>query len=140
MKSHQEFSDLVGRIYDCALDTTLWTEVLGEITDAVGGVMADLVISHPLERKQAFAALYNWPDDLPALAMANAPINPGLPLGLTAPLCHVFCSSRDLDIEAFHRSRFWQACYAGRGLYDYVVAPVTRTITSFATWGVVGSD
>jgi DNA-binding CsgD family transcriptional regulator len=52
----------------------------------------------------------------------------------------VFCSSRDLDIEAFHRSRYWQNCLAGRGLYDYVVTPITRTVTRFSTWGVIGSE
>ena len=140
MKPDEAFSSLIGRIYDCALDTSLWPVVLGEITGALGGVMADLIVSHPLERTQTFAALYNWPEDMVVLALANAPINPGLPLGLTAPLCEVFCSTRNLDIEAFHRSRFWQTCYAGRGLYDYVVAPVTRTVTSFTTWGVIGSE
>ncbi|MBM1170919.1 helix-turn-helix transcriptional regulator [Microvirga arabica] len=140
MKPDEAFSDLIGRIYDCALDTSLWPTALGEITEALGGVMADLVVSHPLERTQKFTILYNWPKDQIALAQANAPINPGLSLGLTAPLCKVFCSSRDLDIEAFHRSRYWQNCFAGRGLYDYVVTPITRTVTSFSTWGVVGSE
>jgi DNA-binding CsgD family transcriptional regulator len=55
-------------------------------------------------------------------------------------LCQVFCSTRDLDIEAFHRSRYWQACFAGRGFYDYVVSPVTRTVTSFSTWGIIGGE
>lgn len=140
MKPDEAFSDLIGRIYDCALDTSQWERALEEITNTLGGVMADLIVSHPLEGRQTFAALYNWPDDMIAAAMANAPINPGLPLGLTVPLGRVFCSSRDLDIEAFHRSRFWQNCFAGRGIYDYVVSPVTRTVTSFATWGVCGSE
>jgi DNA-binding CsgD family transcriptional regulator len=75
-----------------------------------------------------------------ALAVANVQINPVLSFGLTAPLCQVLCSTRDLDIEAFHRSRYWQACFAGRGLYDYVVAPLTRTVTSVSSWGVIGSE
>jgi DNA-binding CsgD family transcriptional regulator len=140
MKPDKAFSDLISRIYDCALDATSWPAALGEITEALDGIMADLIVSHPLERTQRVAAFHNWPEDMVALARANAPINPGLPLGLTVPLCQVFCSSRDFDIEAFHRGRYWQACYAGRGLYDYVVAPVTRTVTSFSTWGVISSE
>jgi DNA-binding CsgD family transcriptional regulator len=138
MKPDEAFSDLIGRIYDCALDTSLWPEALGEITDALGGTMADLVVSHPLERKQVTAALYNWPDDLHALVQANAAINPGLAVGLTAPLCEPLCNTR--DFQSVHRSRYWQNCFAGRSLYDYVVTPLTRTVTSFATWGVVGSE
>jgi DNA-binding CsgD family transcriptional regulator len=140
MKPDEAFSDLIGRIYDCTLDTSLWPKALEEITDALGGVMADLIVSHPLERTQHVAALHNYPEEVLSLAVAHASINPGLPLGLTMPLCQVFCSTRDLDIEAFHRSRYWQACFAGRGLYDYVVSPVTRTVTSFSTWGIIGSE
>jgi hypothetical protein len=39
MKTDEAFSTLVGRIYDCALDTFLWPEVLGAITHAVNGRM-----------------------------------------------------------------------------------------------------
>jgi hypothetical protein len=140
MKPDEAFSALVGRIYDCALDSSLWPEVLGEITQAIGGKMADMIVSHPLERTQRIAALYNWPDELVALAQANAHINPGLPLGLTAPLCEPLCSTRDLDIQAFHSSRYWTSCYAGRGLYDYIVVPFQRTVTTVATWGVIGDE
>jgi len=140
MKPDEAFSDLVGKIYDCALDTSLWPEVLGKITNALGGAMADLTVSDPLKRQQVYAAHYNFPKDMIEKALANAPINPGLPLGLTAPLLKVFCSSRDLDIEAFHRSLYWRNCYAGRGLYDYVVTPVSRSVTTFRTRGVVGSE
>ncbi|MEZ0167490.1 helix-turn-helix transcriptional regulator [Microvirga sp. TS319] len=140
MKPDEAFSDLVGHVYDCALDRSLWPAVLRKIAEALGGTMADLMVSHPLERTQKLAAHYNWPEDMMTLAVVNAAINPGLPLGLTAPLGQVVCSTRDVDIEAFHRSRYWQACYAGRGLYDYVVTPITRTVTTFATWGVIGSE
>ena len=140
MQPDEAFSDLIGHIYDCALDATLWTDVLGEITEALGGTAADVIVSDPLTRTQRITAYYNWPEDQVALWFANTSINPTLPLGLTAPLCQVFCSTRDLDIKAFHRSRYWQNCFAGRGLYDYVVTPVTRTVTTFASWGVTGSE
>jgi len=38
MKPDEAFSDLTGRIYDCALDTPQWPVVLGEITQALGGI------------------------------------------------------------------------------------------------------
>jgi hypothetical protein len=38
MKPDEAFSDLIGRIYGCALDTALWPVVLGEITQALGGI------------------------------------------------------------------------------------------------------
>ena len=53
MRPDQAFSDLIGQIYDCALDPSLWPTVLGEITHAIGGTMADMVVSHPLEGAQS---------------------------------------------------------------------------------------
>jgi DNA-binding CsgD family transcriptional regulator len=138
MKPDEAFSDLIGRIYDCALDTALWPVVLGEITEVLGGVMADLIVSHPLERTQTYALHYNWPDDQLALALANAHINPALPLGLVYPLCEPVCSTR--DFPDFHQTRYWKICFAGRGLHDYIAAAITRTVTSFSSWGVIGSE
>jgi DNA-binding CsgD family transcriptional regulator/PAS domain-containing protein len=138
MKPDEAFSDLIGRIYECALDTSLWPAVLGQITAALGGIMADLIVSHPLEPRQVTAALYNWPDELVVLVQANAPINPGLPVGLTAPLCEPLCTTR--DFRDLHRSRYWKTCFAGLGLYDYVTVPITRTVTSFGSWGIVGDE
>src|SRR5690349_11835248 len=69
MKPDEAFSDLIGSIYDCALDMSLWPATLGEITEALGGVMADLIVSHPLERAQTYAVHYNWPEDQLALAI-----------------------------------------------------------------------
>jgi DNA-binding CsgD family transcriptional regulator len=138
MKPDEAFSDLIGRIYDCALDTSLWPTALGEITEALGGDMADLIVSHPLERTQRYAVHYNWPEDQLALAIIHAPINPGLPLGLVYPLCEPVCTTR--DFPDFHQTRYWKMCFAGRGLYDYVAASVTRTVTTFSSWGVVGSE
>ncbi|WP_201863601.1 helix-turn-helix transcriptional regulator [Microvirga soli] len=138
MKPDEAFSDLIGRIYDCALDTHLWPTVLGEIAGALGGIMGDLTVVHPLEPKFAVAAVYNWPDELVERVAASAPINPTLSIGLTAPLCEPLCTTR--DYPELHQSRYWRICFAERGLYDYVLAPLTRTVTSFSSWGVVGSE
>jgi DNA-binding CsgD family transcriptional regulator len=138
MKPDEAFSDLVGRIYDCALDAALWPTVLGEITEALGGAIGDLVVIHPLEPRLIAAAVYKWPDELVELVQARAQINPTLPIGLTAPLCEPLCTTR--DYPDLHQSRYWRDCFAGRGLYDYVLAPLTRTVTSFSSWGVAGSE
>jgi DNA-binding CsgD family transcriptional regulator len=138
MKPDEAFSDLIGRIYDCALDTSLWPTVLGEIAEALGGLMGDLTVVHPLEPRFIVAAVHNWPDELVERVAASAPINPTLSIGLTAPLCEPLCTTR--DYPALHQSRYWRHCFAGRGLYDYVLAPLTRTVTSFSSWGVVGNE
>jgi DNA-binding CsgD family transcriptional regulator/PAS domain-containing protein len=138
MKPDEAFSDLIGRIYDCALDTSVWPTVLGEITQALGGIMGDLTVVHPLEPRMIVAAVHNWPDDLVERVQASSPINPTLSIGLTAALCEPLCTSR--DYPDLHQSRYWRNCFTDRDVYDYVLAPLTRTVTSFSSWGVVGSE
>ena len=49
MDQREQLSALIGRIYDAALDSTLWTDVLMGITEFVGGQTAGLS-SIPLSR------------------------------------------------------------------------------------------
>ncbi len=139
MMSKESFSALIGRIYDCALDPALWTDALAEITDVLRGEMADLGVQDPLAGTHVLAADYGWPEDLKQRVMANQHLNPGASLGLIVPLCEPICTTRDLDIDAFHSSSYWNACFAGLDYYDYVTAAISRTATSFAWWGVLGS-
>lgn len=138
MQTDSELSELIGHIYDCALDTTLWPAVLGLITRAVGGKMGDMIVSDAVAREQRIVALHNWPDDLAAITHASSSIHPLLPLGLTAPLDQPICIARDLDLDAFHASRYWATCFADRDIYDYLVVPLSRTVVTFASWGVLG--
>src|SRR3954468_23478637 len=130
----EAFSNLIGRIYDCALDPGQWSSVLAEITEVVRGEMADLGVQNPLTGTIRLAAFHNWPDDLRERVMAHQHLNPSAPLGLVLPLCEPACTSRDLDIDAYHSSRFWKACFSGSDYYDYLTAVITRKATSFGWW------
>jgi len=140
MKLDAAFSGLVGRVYDCALDMSLWTNVLGEITEAVGGAMTHVISADPLQGRQDFVLCWNMPEDLAALVLENAPLNPTLPFGLTLPLCEPTCATRYIDIDAFHRSRYWTTCFADRGYYDCIAAPLTRTVSTFTAIGIFGDE
>lgn len=139
MKPDEAFSNLVGRVYDCALDVSLWTSVLGEISESIGGAMATVISADPIQGRQTFAAAWNQPPDLAELMRANASLNPTLPFGLTMPLCEPTCMTRHIDVAAFHRSRYWITCFADRGYYDCLAGALTRTVTTFTALGIFGS-
>ncbi|HEY8567181.1 MAG TPA: LuxR C-terminal-related transcriptional regulator [Beijerinckiaceae bacterium] len=138
MTPDQAFSDLIGRIYDCALDTSRWPEALGEIVGLLRGELGDLTVIHPLTGTFKVAALHNWSDDLLRRMQENMPINPAAPLVLTAAIDEPMCTSRDLDIEAFHNSRYWKQSFGDTDYYDYLTAVISRTPTSGGVWGVFG--
>lgn len=140
MRPEQEFSDLIGRIYDSALDSSQWPNVLARIADELDAAMADLSVVDPLNGTGVIAAFYNWPQDLLILAMENFNISPARGTILTAPLLEPMCTSRHLDIVAFHNSRYWRTCFAERGYYDYLVTGLTRQATRLSSWGVLGTE
>jgi DNA-binding CsgD family transcriptional regulator len=51
----EDYSDLVGRIYDAALDPQLWPETLERVAAAVGATAAGLMLTDPI--RQRFAAV-----------------------------------------------------------------------------------
>jgi DNA-binding CsgD family transcriptional regulator len=140
MKPDREFSDLIGRIYDCALDSDLWPAVLARITEALDGVMGDVSVVDPLRGTGRIAAFHNWPQDVLEQAVAHFGISPARGAVLTLPLLEPICTSRHLDIEAFHNSRYWKTCFAGRGYYDYLVTVLSRKATRLSGWGVLGTE
>jgi DNA-binding CsgD family transcriptional regulator len=139
MQLDEASSALIGRIYDCSLDPRLWPAVLAEIADVIRGETAHLITINPLAGTFQIAALHNWPEDMRKQVRANAHLDPVMPVGLTAPLCEPKCCTRDFDLGALHNSRYWKACFDGRGFFDYLVTSIARRVTSFGVWGSFGS-
>lgn len=140
MRADPAFSDLIGRVYDCALDVSRWPGVLEELTAIVRGTMAEIAIYNPINNQSEIAAHWGWPDDLLKLVQDNMHLNPIAPLGLVLPLLEPVCKSRDVYMpsEAFHASIYWKKCFANRDHFDYLTTPLTRSTTQFGFWGVSG--
>jgi DNA-binding CsgD family transcriptional regulator/PAS domain-containing protein len=130
---------LVGRIHDCALDAQRWPEVLAELTEVLRGAMADLTVVDPTAHRLHVQALHNWPHGLVERVQRQQHLNPTLGRSATAVLNEPLCSSRDLDIDAFHRTEYWQRCFGDGDYHDYLVVLVARSATLGSSWGVLGS-
>ena len=66
------------------------------------------------------------------------PINPAAPAAMTVPLMEPLCSSRDLDIEAFHNSRYWQTLLRGPRLLRLSCHRPHAECPQLSSWGVLG--
>jgi DNA-binding CsgD family transcriptional regulator len=102
--------------------------------------MADLSAVDPIAGTSRMAAFHNWPPDVRELAASHFSLSPTRGAALTEPLLEPRCSSRHLDIEAFHNSRYWKTCFAGRGYYDYIVTGLSRKVSRVSYWGVMGGE
>jgi len=80
LSGENEVLDLVGAIYDAALDATLWPDILNRIGDAVGGPEVIFGVYDPTTGLSNLLAPRIDPT-LVASLMEWAPRNPLLPLG-----------------------------------------------------------
>ncbi len=101
--------------------------------------MADLVVIDPAAHSVHVQALHNWPLGMVERVQSQQHLNPALARAATAVLNEPMCSSRDLDIDAFHRSEYWQRCFGDGDYHDYLVVMVARSATLGSSWGVLGS-
>ena len=85
MQFDNEFSDLVGLIYDCALDQSLWRSVLEQICNEMDGYMADLTVFDAVSGETRLVTTFNMEDAFLEIVARNAHLHPLLPMGLVAP-------------------------------------------------------
>jgi DNA-binding CsgD family transcriptional regulator len=111
-----EFSALIGRTYDAALDTTLWTEVLTGIAEFVGGHAAALLSKNNKhgnvyfqagvepEYMRRYSEIYSYFDPQSTLAFFDA---------------EQIVSTADLvPYDELQAGRFYRECAEPRGFVD----------------------
>ena len=119
-----EVVDLVGAIYDAALDATLWPDVLNRIGDAVGGPEILFGVYDPA------TGLSNmlWPRIDPVLIgslMDWAPRNPLLPLGIGQAPGKVFTVGDFITSDEFTATDFYNEWWRPAG---YDTEPLTTNL------------
>lgn len=140
MLSEKELSDLIGQIYDCALDKSRWPATVGSICEAMGGLRAELSVLNTLSGNYDIMAVHGWPPALLEIVLANMHVNPFISLGLVMPLAEPFCVSRDYGLAEMRRTPYWSRVIKGLGTGDFVILPLKRTVANLAYLGVSVSD
>jgi DNA-binding CsgD family transcriptional regulator len=97
--------DLVGAIYDAALDASRWSDVLARIGDAVGGPHILFGLYDPVSGLSNLLSPRIDPE-LVAQLFAWAPRNPLLPLGIGQPPGKVFTIGDFITEDEFTASAF----------------------------------
>ncbi len=116
--------DLVGAIYDAALDAALWPEVLNRIGDAVGSPEVIFGIYDPTTGLSNLLAPRINPE-LVASLMDWAPRNPLLPLGIGQVPGKVFTVGNFITAEQFTGSDFYNEWWLPAG---YDTEPLTTNL------------
>jgi DNA-binding CsgD family transcriptional regulator/PAS domain-containing protein len=133
----QTLSDLIGDVYDAALDQRLWPDVLDRAADFVGGVGATLFskdaaaqlgdIHYAVGIEQRYKQLY---------LDKYVTLDPTTTGQFFAEVEEPVATADLIPYEQFTETRFYQEWVRPQGLVDFVTAILDKSATSVAMFGV----
>lgn len=138
MSDSSRLLELVGDVYDAALDAELWPDVLQKSCAFVGGSMANL-FSHDSIRNSA-NRFYSWGDDphYSRLYMEKyAALNPLFPAGMFFPTGQIYGQADIIPHAELQQSRFYKEWMKPQGYIDFVGCNLEKSATSVAPLAVI---
>ncbi len=131
-----DFSAIISRIYDCAMEPQHWPSALAEICDTMDGICAEILSFDAMTTQVRQSFRHGWPDDLWQRTSHHSRLNPGVPIVLVSPLGEPVWGERDYGFEAFSASLYYRLCLAEAGHRDYIHVPMVRNVSEITGWGV----
>ena len=133
-----ELLDLVGCIYDCAIEPNHWSVALERITRLVGGLCAGIYIQDPIKRQTRFLHEWNTNEHYQRLYYEKyAALNPMLTSGWFAEIDEPITQVGFLGESEWVQSVAYKEWAAPQGLYDSVGVTLVRTSNVYAQIAVL---
>jgi DNA-binding CsgD family transcriptional regulator len=130
----EQVSELIGLIYDAALDRNLWERVLEDTCSYVEGMTSALMMQDSAQGTAQF--YFQWggnPDYIQSYNETYVKLSPVLvPTLLYAKVGGVLSTSDLLPYDEFLASRFYQEWAAPQGIVDALAATLDKSATSYA--------
>ena len=134
------FEDLIGSIYEAALDPKAVPEVLQRLLALCGGVWSPLTIL-PTNgaRLVSFQNAEADPDHVALFTQRylSAETNPSVPLLLSAPSGSVLLRERYYSDSEFERFEMYQEVYRPIGAHDSLGIPVLKSAACIVAFGLL---
>jgi DNA-binding CsgD family transcriptional regulator len=130
-------SNLIGDIYDAALDPQLWTRVLEGSCSFVGGFSAVLYWHDAATERSAILHSFNQnPHYLQLYFEKYLPMNPMFPAAIFMEPGLVHTSDDLVPREEFNKTRFYREWCKPQGIVDALAANLERGLTSSALFNI----
>jgi DNA-binding CsgD family transcriptional regulator len=138
MDEAEEVSQLIGDVYDAALDAAAWPQVLEKTCHYVQGVASVLLSQDSAHKNAEFH--FSWGDD-PEFTRSYqdtyVKLSPLLlPMVLSVQTGEVTANSDVLPIEQFVATRFYKEWAQPQGYLDSVWATLNKSMTGYAALAV----
>ena len=138
----EEVSQLIGDIYDAALDPGLWVNALERTCTYVGGVAAALQSHDVLQKSACF--YFSWndnPEYTKAYIETYAKLNPAIvPALIQTPVGQVSTFLDFVPLEQYRATRLYKEWSAPQGYIDAIQAVLDKSAISFAAATVMRHD
>lgn len=137
MDDHSRRLEIVGSIYDAALDARVWPTALKRLADFVGGTSATLLYGDPASGAAAIWATTPFDDgDVAAYNQHYFLTDVRLHAALRAPVGTIVTNSSALSHQNFVRTEFYSDFLSRLDLLDILGTVLLRDEGAFASLGI----
>src|SRR5262249_16172744 len=125
-------SKLIGNIYDCALDPSLWPQALEEIGKLIGAPQVMVFAHEPLTQKAVYSQLWGVdPGQIAADGEKYAAINPFMSAGWHTQIDEPVRMRTYMDPQEFRLTRFYKEYVCHTNLFDFAGATIQKSAQRF---------
>jgi len=133
-------SQLIGDIYDAALDSSLWAGVLRQATQFVGGTGAGIYWKDISVQGELHYAYNVEPSSVDAYFNHYIRFDPSLTAQFFFKVGEIYNTTNVLPYDEFVETTFYKEWVRPNGWADHLAATLDKTATSFAQFGVFRSE
>jgi DNA-binding CsgD family transcriptional regulator len=130
----EEYADLVGRIYDAALDPQLWPQTMERLAAAVGATAAGLMLTDPVRQRLAAVSVGVNPDAIEAYNRYYWRIDPLAPVVARMPTGLVFTDRSMVPRAELERTELHNDWAQPQGVEDSAFAVLMRDGSSMGAF------
>lgn len=136
MATNGKLLDLIGNIYDCAIEPKNWPGTLQQIVNHIGGQAAAISLQDPLKREVRLISQWGIKPDFERSMMQSMPINPLISMGWFVKLDEPFTGEGALGRTSYLKTRFYNEIIAPGGYYDAALAVLAKSVNRFGSLSV----
>lgn len=130
----EDYADLVGCIYDAALDPQRWPQTLERLAGAVGATAAGLMLTDPVRQRLAAVSVGVSPDAMEAYNRYYWRIDPLAPFVARMPTGLMFTDRSVVPRSALERTELHNDWAQPHGVEDSVFAVLMRDGSTFGAF------
>jgi DNA-binding CsgD family transcriptional regulator len=132
-----EFSDIVGAIYECVIDPTGWPAVLGRIHRDVGGVAAWIAVHYPGQVRSVYEIEAGTdPEQQQRLRLQYLAASPFIGAVHYVARADILSVADVVDQNEFRAGRFYREWAEPQGWTDFIMGVLAREEDRFTWLGI----